>query len=150
MPWHLPAELQYFKTITMHKPIIMGRKTFESIGRPLPGRTNIVLTRHPNGLPDTVLTATSVADALSLAKQNLGTQQADNNEVMIIGGGEIYAAFLPSATRLYLTHIDLTVDGDTWFPDWSSMAWTATLLREHKADADNPFSFCGYRYQRVT
>lgn len=148
MPWHLPAELQYFKAITMGKPIIMGRKTFESIGRPLPGRTNIVLTRNPHALPEGVLVADSVSNALEIARQHLDVQQPENDEVMVIGGGEIYAAFLPQATRLYLTHIDLAVDGDTWFPDWSEMQWEQTLLREHQADSQNPLSFRGYRYER--
>lgn len=148
MPWHLPAELQYFKSITMGKPLIMGRKTFESIGRPLPGRTSIVLTRTSTSLPEGVLVAGSVSEALDLAREYIGAHRPENDEVMIIGGGEIYAAFLAQATRLYLTHIDLRVDGDTWFPDWSYAHWKRTLLREQHVDEKNQLSFRGYLYER--
>src|SRR5690554_3787051 len=101
MPWHLPSELKYFKEITMGKPIVMGRTTFESIGRPLPGRQNIVISRQPHLLPDTVDAVKSPAEALALV--------ANAEEVMVIGGGQIYECFLPYATRLYVTHIDVDV-----------------------------------------
>lgn len=130
MPWHLPAELQYFKALTMGKPIIMGRKTFESIGRPLPGRHNIVLTSSA-AMPATVTTANSVQAALEAA--------GDAEEVMVIGGGDIYRQFLPHATRLYLTYIDLEVAGDTRFPAYETMTsqWQRTVLRSQPADAKN-------------
>ncbi|TRW50358.1 type 3 dihydrofolate reductase [Aliidiomarina halalkaliphila] len=145
MPWHLPAELRYFKELTLGKPIVMGRKTFASIGRALPGRTNIVLTRQAADLPEGVIAVSSVDDALAQAKAVAG----DDGEVMIIGGGEIYNAFLPQATRLYLTHIDLETKGDTWFPEWRDEQWQKTLLRESAATADNPLAFKGYLYERL-
>src|SRR5690554_2513281 len=101
MPWHLPCELKYFKEITMGKPIVMGRTTFESIGRPLPGRRNIVISRQPHLLPDTIDAVSSPEEALALV--------SNAPEVMIIGGGQIYDCLLPHATRLYITHIDLDV-----------------------------------------
>ncbi|WP_194756329.1 type 3 dihydrofolate reductase [Aliidiomarina indica] len=144
MPWHLPAELGYFKELTMGKPIIMGRKTFASIGRALPGRTNIVLTRQGADLPEGVIAVGTVEDALAQARAVTG----DDGEVMIIGGGEIYKAFLPQATRLYLTHIDLETQGDTWFPDWNNEQWQRTLLRESAVTPNNPLAFKGYLYER--
>lgn len=142
MPWHLPGELQYFKEITMNKPIIMGRKTFESIGRPLPGRTNIVLTRNPQGLPESVKVADSPDKALAIAEQS----GHNTDEAMVIGGGQIYELFMPVASRMYLTHIDLDVEGDTWFPQWSESHWTRTELRHVPKSEGNPQSFTGYRY----
>lgn len=131
MPWHLPEELKYFKQLTMGKPMIMGRRTFESIGRPLPGRDNIVITSCPS-MPEGVIVARSIADALAAA--------GDAQEVMIIGGGEIYRQFLPQATRLYLTHIDLDIDGDTRFPSYRELTqdWQETELRKHPGDPQSP------------
>lgn len=127
MPWHLPSELKYFKEITMGKPIVMGRRTYQSIGRPLPGRHNIVLTRQQVELSPEVSVVASIDEALQVA--------GHVEEVMVIGGGEIYRQFLPLATRLYITQIDLNVDGDTRFPEYDSphqpnSKWTRTLLRE--------------------
>ena len=139
MPWHLPEELKYFKQLTMGKPIIMGRRTFESIGRPLPGRHNIVLTSS-SSMPEGVTTARSMSEALAAARANALTAAGEANEVMIIGGGEIYRQFLPQATRLYLTHIDLDVDGDTRFPCYNELTqgWQQTELRRHAGDANTP------------
>lgn len=131
MPWHLPSELKHFKAVTMGKPIVMGRRTYESIGRPLPGRHNIVLTRQRAELPDEVSVAANVEQALE--------QAGAVDEVMIIGGGEVYRQFLPLATRLYITEIDLAVDGDTRFPEYAgdgSNRWVKTLLREEPAGED--------------
>ncbi|RUO42938.1 type 3 dihydrofolate reductase [Aliidiomarina taiwanensis] len=137
MPWHLPSELQYFKEATMGKPMIMGRTTFESIGRPLPGRRNIVITRNPALLPDTVEAVDSPEAALALVE--------DSPEVMIIGGGQIYNYFMPKATRLYLTHIDVDVQGDTFFPDWSKACWNKQVLRDIPAAAQQPaYQACLY------
>lgn len=112
MPWHLPADFAWFKRCTMGKPVVMGRKTYDSIGRPLPGRENIVISRDANLVIDGVTTVTSIDDALQAA----GTVE----EVMIIGGGAVYAACLPLANKLYVTHIDADIDGDTQFPQWGS------------------------------
>lgn len=112
MPWHLPADFAWFKRCTMGKPVVMGRKTYESIGRPLPGRQNIVISRDVALEIEGVTTVTSVDEALSAA--------GEVEEVMIIGGGSIYQACLPRADKLYVTYIDADLDGDTQFPDWGS------------------------------
>lgn len=138
MPWHMPADLAHFKKVTMGKPVIMGRKTFESIGRPLPGRTNIVITRDLNWQADGVEVAHSPELALQLV--------ADLEEVMIIGGGNIYQQFLPNAVNLYLTFIDLEVEGDTKFPDWSSVGnWLEVNSESYYADEKN-----AHAYQFIT
>lgn len=110
MPWHLPADFAWFKRCTMGKPVVMGRKTYESIGRSLPGRQNIVISRDDSLSIEGVTTVTSIDAALTAA--------GDVDEVMIIGGGTIYEACLPKANKLYVTHIDASVDGDTQFPAW--------------------------------
>jgi len=119
MPWHLPADLAYFKKVTLGKPIIMGRKTYESIGRPLPGRRNIVISRDENYTPqgkgaDSVDTVTSVEQALALVNGSNGDLAVD--EMMVIGGGAIYQHCLAKADRLYITHIKAEIEGDTQFP----------------------------------
>ncbi|MEF1256453.1 type 3 dihydrofolate reductase [Vibrio sp. M260112] len=130
MPWHLPADFAWFKRCTMGKPVIMGRKTYESIGRPLPGRENIVISRDASLVIEGVTTVTSIDEALSVA--------GDVEEVMIIGGGTIYQACLPKAQKLYVTHIDVQVDGDTQFP-----AWNDDFLEVHseayQADENNAY-----------
>lgn len=153
MPWHLPSELQYFKELTLGKPIIMGRHTFASIGRPLPGRHNIVITSKPNTLPAGVSAASNPTEALDIAKSTAAVDGIELQEVMVIGGGQIYAAFLPMATRLYLTQIDLQVDGDTYFPEYHPDEWQRTLLRTHTAESnhaknESPLSYKGYLYER--
>ncbi|MFA0125104.1 type 3 dihydrofolate reductase, partial [Vibrio sp. 10N.261.48.A2] len=110
MPWHLPADFAWFKRSTMGKPVVMGRKTYDSIGRPLPGRVNVVISRDESLEIEGVTTVTSIDQALELV--------SDVDEVMIIGGGSIYESCLPKANKLYLTYIDFDVDGDTQFPDW--------------------------------
>ncbi len=133
MPWNLPADLAWFKKQTLNKPVIMGRRTFESIGRPLPGRLNIVISRAP-GKTAGVTHAASLEEALLLA--------GDVPEVMIIGGGNIYAQMLEKADRLYLTHIDAEVEGDTQFPDYDPDQWQSVFSEFHDADSLNTHSFC--------
>ncbi|NDL61323.1 type 3 dihydrofolate reductase [Acerihabitans arboris] len=133
MPWHLPADMAWFKRNTLNKPVIMGRRTYESIGQPLPGRLNIVVSRHP-AADDRVTWASTPAMALAAA--------GGADEVMVIGGGKIYAHFLPQATRLYLTHIDAEVDGDTFFPEYEPDQWQSTFSEFHDADEKNSPSFC--------
>lgn len=128
MPWHLPADLAWFKRNTLAKPVIMGRKTYESIGRPLPGRHNIVISRRA-GCDDRVTWVTTPQAALEAA--------AEAQEVMIIGGGSIYSQFLPQASRLYLTHVDADVAGDTYFPDYAPDEWQTCFSEFHDADSDN-------------
>ncbi|CAM2808875.1 type 3 dihydrofolate reductase [Vibrio rarus] len=131
MPWHLPADFAWFKKCTMGKPVVMGRKTYQSIGRPLPGRHNIVISRNADLHIDGVTTVGSIEAAL----QVVGAEP----EVMIIGGGSIYEHCLPLANKLYLTHIDLEVEGDTQFPDWG-VAWTQSYSEHYPADEKNAHS----------
>ena len=139
MPWHLPADLRHFKSVTLGKPVIMGRKTFESIGRPLPGRRNVVISRNLDWCAEGVESVSSLDAALALV------QGAD--EVMIIGGGQLYREALPLAQRLYLTHIALTVtDADTWFPDYSQYQWQLRAEELHDPDEKNPYH---YRFETL-
>ena len=139
MPWHLPADLAYFKKTTLGKPIVMGRKTYDSIGRPLPRRRNIVISRSADLTIDGVDVVNSVEQALALC--------ADAEEVMVIGGGAIYQHCMASADRLYITHIDVSIDGDTYFPDYDlEHDWFETHREQFKADDMNSFdlAFCVY------
>lgn len=115
LPWHIPADLKHFKKITMGKPIIMGRKTFESIGKPLPGRTNIIVSRTlPDAAPD-------LESAIARAKEIAERDGVD--EIMIIGGGEIFRQALPVTERVYLTIIEDDIEGDAFFPDLDDRDW---------------------------
>jgi len=133
MPWHLPGDLAWFKRNTLNKPVIMGRKTFESIGRPLPGRLNIVISSKP-GEHEGVTWVTSIDAALAAA--------GDVEEVMVMGGGRVYEQLLPKANRLYLTHIDAEVEGDTHFPDYEPDDWESTFSEFHDADEQNSHGYC--------
>ena len=144
MPWHLPADLKHFKAVTLGKPVIMGRRTFESIGRALPGRPNIIISRQLGfNVPDNVTVVGSPDEALNLA----ATMVAGDDEVMVIGGGKIYEIFLSQADVLYLTHIDLDVAGDTRFPDYDAEgAWQEVWAESHTADEKNPHN---YRFTKL-
>lgn len=133
LPWRLPADLRHFKTVTMGKPIIMGRKTFDSIGRPLPGRTNIVVTRDPAYRAEGCVVAHSIEAGLAAA--------GDAEEVMVIGGADFYRQLLPRTDRIYLTLIDAEVEGDTWFPELDPARWHERSREDHVADADNPYPY---------
>ena len=133
MPWHLPAELQLFKRATLGKPIVMGRNTFESIGRPLPGRLNIVMSRQADYQPEGVTVVATLDEAVTAA--------GDVEELMIIGGATIYQQCLPMADQLYLTHIDLTTTGDTWFPDYNIYQWQELVSEIYPADEKNPHDY---------
>lgn len=133
MPWRLPADLQHFKRVTLGKPVIMGRKTYQSIGKALPGRRNIVISRQALSLPDAE-TVNSIEQALALI--------ANSEEIMIIGGGEIYRQCLPLANRLYLTQIMIDADGDAFFPDYASTGqWYVTDEEIHTPDVRNPYHY---------
>ncbi len=119
MPWRMPGDLKVFRRLTMGRPIIMGRRTFEAIGRPLDGRTNIVVTRNEAFAAPGVTIAPDLDVAFEAATAALG----ETREIMIIGGGEIYAATLPYATRIFLTEIDATPPGDTYFPELDAGTW---------------------------
>ena len=131
MPWHLPADFAWFKRCTMGKPVVMGRKTYESIGRPLPGRLNIVISRDSALAIEGVTTVTSIEQALAAS--------GDAEEVMIIGGGAIYNACLPLANKLYVTHIEASIDGDTQFPAWGD-EFVERYSESYNADEKNAYN----------
>lgn len=130
MPWHLPADFAWFKRCTLGKPIVMGRKTYDSIGRPLPGRLNIVITRDTELQIEGVTVVQSVEQAIEVA--------GDVEELMIIGGGSIYQACLPMASRLYLTFIKADVNGDTRFPQWDD-SFKRVSQESYSADEKNAY-----------
>ena len=146
LPWHLPQDLKYFKSITLGKPIIMGRKTFESIGRPLPGRTNIVITRQRDWNFAGVLVAQTIEEAIEIAEQFRNEQQQLSEEVMVIGGAEIYRYTLPFADRVYLTRIDIKVDGDAHFPELPESEWKQVSDIAGEPSSTLPHRF--YIYER--
>ncbi len=133
LPWHLSADLKHFKTITMSKPLIMGRRTHESIGRPLPGRQNIVLTRAKAFKADGCTVVHSLEDALHAA--------GDVDEVMIMGGYGIYDQSLARADRLYLTEVHADVKGDVYFPEFDKGGWLEIEREDHFADETNDFDY---------
>lgn len=136
LPWKLPADMRWFRRHTLGKPIIMGRKTFESFGaRPLPDRHNIVITHDPNYAAQGASVVTSIDQALQAA--------GEVEEVMVIGGASFYAQMLPMASRLYLTQVDIEVDGDAWFPDYKPADWDWVEEHHHPADEKNshPMTF---------
>ena len=138
MPWHLPADLKHFKAVTLGKAVIMGRKTYESIGKALPGRPNIVITSNK----DYSLSDATVVDSPESAFEVAKALSNDVEEIMVIGGGTIYQAFLDKADTLYLTHIDLEVAGDTQFPDYEASAnWSEVSKERHSADEKNPHAY---------
>lgn len=133
LPWRLPADLRHFKAITMDKPVVMGRKTFDSIGRPLPGRANIVVTRDPAYRAEGCRVVHSIEAALAAA--------GDAAEVMIIGGADFYRQLLPRADRIYLTFIDAEFEGDTWFPELDPARWQERSREDHAPDEQNPYPY---------
>lgn len=145
MPWYLPEELQHFKRTTLGKPLVMGRNTFESIGRPLPGRTNIVVSRNPEFNHSGVKVATSLAAALKIADAQAIIDGA--KEIMVIGGGQIYKQAFPLATYLYLTEVDAMPEGDTWFPEVTMNEWLETsrdsyfVKADHSAEKGNRYAY---------
>lgn len=140
MPWHLPADLKHFKAVTSGHPIVMGRRTYESIGRPLPNRLNIVVSRSAPSVPVGVLVAASLNEAIDMA---------DADRVMVIGGGQIYHEALKIADRMELTLIDAEVDGDTRFPAWAAREWRLAAMVARPADADNPSNLVFATFERV-
>ena len=141
MPWHLPADLKHFKATTLGKAVIMGRKTYESIGRALPGRPNIVITSNADYSLSDATVVDSPESAFEVAKA-LSKDQGDNDEIMIIGAGTNYQSFLHKADTLYLTNIDLAVEGDTQFPDYEAAAnWKEVSREAHSADEKNAHAY---------
>jgi dihydrofolate reductase len=140
MPWYLPADFAYFKKVTMGQPVIMGRKTFESIGKPLPGRTNIVITRSTSFSHDGCIVVNSVNKAKELVK---------DKDSFIIGGAEIYKAFLPMADKLYITEIDNDFKADTYFTDIDYSKWRLVSSEPGTKDEKNPFDYKFLVYERA-
>jgi len=139
LPWHLPEDLRYFKQVTMGKPIIMGRKTFESIGRPLPGRVNIVISRQDSYEPKGVKVVDSLPAARELAESICLIDGVD--EAMVIGGAQIYAQAIEEADRLYLTEVDAEINGDAWFPEFERSAWSEIGREDFLAEGPNPYNY---------
>ncbi len=135
LPWHLPADLKRFRELTMGHHIIVGRKTFESIGRPLPGRDTIIVTRNENYQAAGCLIVHSLAEALALA------QERGETEVFVCGGAEIYAQAMPLADRIYLTEVQAEVEADTFFPDYDHEQWSEQEIVHHSADGKNQYPF---------
>ena len=142
LPWHLRQDLRRFKAQTLGKPILMGRKTFESIGRPLPGRTNIVLTRDPNWSAAGVIAVRSVEEALARA--------SGATELVAIGGAEVYRLVMPFARRMYLTNVQADVPGDTYFPEFDPTQWADVDCDAHPADEHNDYPVTFVTLERRT
>ncbi|MFZ5757021.1 MAG: dihydrofolate reductase [Pseudomonadota bacterium] len=147
LPWHLPGDLKYFKATTLGKPVIMGRKTWESLGRPLPGRTNIVITRQSGYAPAGAKVTASLDEALALAAQVALIDGVD--ECVVIGGAEIYAQALPRCDRLYLTEVRAQVAGDAFFPAFDRRDWRETKREDFRAEGPNPYDYGFVVYERA-
>jgi len=144
LPWHLPADLKRFKALTLGKPVLMGRKTAESLGRALPGRRNLVLTRSGRVPFDGMEAVASVDQALRIAADDAA------DELCVIGGGEVFVMALPSAARMHLTWVDTIVEGaDAFFPRFDRDAWIETAREVHAADTRHAFEFDFVDYQRL-
>jgi len=147
LPWRLPGDLPRFKQITMGKPVIMGRATFDSIGKPLPGRDNIVVSRDTNLKIEGAAVVASPTAALDLARIVATEKKLD--EVIVMGGGQIYSALLPQAERLYLTRVLAKVEGDAYFPQFDTNEWMEIANEPVEASGDNPYPFCYVTLDRV-
>ena len=141
LPWHLPADLQHFKRITVDHTVIMGRKTFDEIKHPLANRRNVVISRDPGFHPRGVTVVPSLEEALALG--------ATEQEVFVIGGGEIFRLALPRADRLYLTVVHAEVEGDTFFPPFDQTGWALEEEEHHPADDKHAYPFSFRRYRRI-
>lgn len=142
LPWCLPTDMRYFKNVTWGMPVIMGRKSFESLGKALKGRTNIVVTRNKDWKAEGAQTVQSIDNAITLAAQT------DAKEIFIIGGAEIFRSALPSADRIYLTLVHGNFDGDAFFPDMEQDEWKLISNRDCKADDKNPYALSFQVWER--
>ena len=141
LPWYLPQDLRYFKSVTMGHPVIMGRKNYEDIGKPLPGRLNVIISRDKSFVAEGCVVAHSIEEAISAA----GT----NKEVFVIGGAQIYRLFLPFAKKMYITEVHTEAQGDIKFPDFDKTLWKPVSREDYKADSSNPYDFSFVLYERV-
>ncbi|WP_101758752.1 dihydrofolate reductase [Oceanicoccus sp. KOV_DT_Chl] len=147
LPWYLPNDLKYFKATTMGKPIVMGRKTYESIGRPLPGRTNIVVTGNADFSAEGVKVVHGIDEALQVAQ---GVAELEGvEELMVIGGAQLYADILPKVERLYLTRVHADVEGDARFPELDLSQWQLLVSEDFAAEGPNPYDYSFVVYQRA-
>ena len=142
--WHLPNDMKFFKNTTWALPVIMGRKTFESLGKPLTGRTNIVITRQKDWKADAIKPVQSLDEAM------LAAEDTDAKEAYIVGGGEIYKQALPLSHRVYLTRVHATVEGDTYFPALDEREWKLLSQLDFKADAKHKYDYSFQVWQRIT
>lgn len=153
MPWYLPGDLRYFKAVTMGKPIIMGRKTFDSLKKPLPGRTNIVITRDTDWHHEGVKVVHSLDDAMALAEALILAEAPalinGNEEVMVIGGEQIYRLAIEQADRLYLTRVYQSFDGDAFFPEIAQQQWRETSREDIQSEDDQPLTYSYLVLDRV-
>ena len=139
LPWRLPADMAHFKRLTVGKPVVMGRRTFESIGKPLPGRQNIVLTRDPDWRAEGVTAVPNLAEAIAPGGMD---PRARSDELMIIGGATIYAEALPITRRIHLTEVHAAPEGDTLLPAFDPAVWAETARVDHPAEGEAPaYSF---------
>jgi dihydrofolate reductase len=142
LPWRLPNDMKYFKNTTWGMPVIMGRKTFESMTEPLAGRTNIVITRQTNWKPEGAVVVNNLSDALFVAKD------ADSKEVFVIGGGEIFKDAIKKADRIYMTRIHTIIDGDAYFPEIEEKKWKLVSKRDCFADEKHKFDYSFQVWER--
>lgn len=140
LPWHLPADLKHFRAITLGHPVIMGRKNYESIGKPLPGRTNIVVTSNANYQAPGCIVSHSPEEAIASAETN--------SEIFVIGGATLYKQLLPKTDKLYLTLIDEKIPGDTYFPEIDWDQWKQVSASCHEPDEKNPLHYTFAVYER--
>ena len=141
--WHLPNDLKFFKNTTWGMPVIMGRKTFESVNKPLPGRMNIVITRQADWKAEGVTSATSLKDALHKA------EAANYKQAFVIGGGEIYKAFYERAQRIYLTRVEATPEADSFFPEIDPAQWRLVSQKDNEADEKNMYNYSFQIWERI-
>jgi dihydrofolate reductase len=141
LPWRIKSDLQYFKAVTMGKPIVMGRKTYESIGKPLPGRTNIVVTRDPSFSAPGIVTAHTIGEAMTLAREDAHQRGAD--AIAVIGGTEIFRQTIANADRLVLTRVHMSPQGESTFPEIDPTLWREIERREQPKGPDDD---CGFTY----
>jgi dihydrofolate reductase len=143
LPWHLPNDMKHFKNVTWGMPVVMGRKTFESLGKVLPGRKNIVISRQAGWKAEGTVVVKSIDDALFVAKAT------DAKEVMVIGGGEIYKAMFDKAKRIYMTRVEADPEADTFFPSLDPTEWYLVSQRIHEADAKNAYNYSFELWERI-
>ena len=147
LPWRLKSELQHFKRVTLNHPVVMGRKTYESLRRPLPQRTNIVLTRRAGAAAPGVIWAAGLEEALALASTDAEKRGVD--AVMVIGGSDVFARTLPIADRLELTRVHASPEGDVWFPVLDPARWRETHREAHARGPDDEFDYTVFTYTRT-